>query len=524
MEELLKHLRALVASIMAALDVFATRGRNMLAKFLSNYISGAIDEAIPLLSSLEGLLAPIARAFVNSSKTTGPGLFSILKDPAANIALQSWLATELALLKTGVTSPDQAPAIAATAIGEAFGNGIASAGVAALYEAVFPEKLNVLDGAAPLLFQMAGFEEVTELARTPLYKAAFGRGLEYHYRSVFKPELPDEADAVTWHSRRLLTDAQLSSIFNYSGLKAEYEPAFIASAYRAVQPRAVMTLLQDVDFPEPQMLSLLQFAGLRDEDIALMLPLMQLNSTKNVRGQYLAALVRSVELGTDTVANLDAAMDSMSYSVDAKHWVQLTVAERKLEQLAELYRKSVSESYKYGTLSDSGYVPALEAIGIANADAQAHYAIDSIAKNGKIAAAALKAEERLLKQQQSAAMRAAIAEYRAGTIDSVALEAALLAAGIDPTIAGFAVVVQTARTEGTPVLIYGLELSRTKALLLREKVAALAKQTTAKLVDPAFALATLASLGIDANTSEALVAAWVATHTAKATVGILEPI
>jgi hypothetical protein len=488
--------------------IFDPKGKQKVANLVANFVGGALSIAVPLLGDLEAELAPVARAFVNSLETNGAGLLNIFKDPAAAIALNSWFDTELALLKLKATTPDQSPAIAAAAISQAAGNGIASAGVAALFESVFPEKLNVLMAAAPILAKMAGFDEVIELARTPLYDAAFGKGLEYYYRSVFKPELPDEADAVQWHSRRLLSDAQLSTLFNYSGLKAEYEPAFIASAYRAVQPRAVMALLQDVDFPTAEMTSLLQFAGLRDADINLMLPLMKLNSTKTVRQQYLAALMRSVELGTDTPAALSRAMTDMQYSADAQNWVQLTVAEKKLEQLAELYRKSVSESYRYGTLSDAGYVPALEAIGIANADAQAHYAIDSIAKHGKLLVAALRAEERLLQQQKSAAMKAAIAEYRAGTIDALALEAALLAAGIEPTIASFAVVIQTARTEGTLTMVYGVELGHTAALLLKEKVAAYKEQAVKKIGDPAIWTAELAALGIPDVNVKALVSEW----------------
>lgn len=408
----------------------------------------------------------------------------------------------------GLSTPDNAVATAGDAFAQAFGFGLASFGTTAAFEMLLPEKLNTLNGVGPVLAKLAGFDEVAKEVLKPLYENAFGRSLDYHYRSIFKPELPDEADAIQWNSRRLLKPGQLQAIFNYSGLKTEYEEAFIASAYRSVQPRAVMALLQDVEFPEAQMTDLLQFAGLRDQDIALLLPMMKLNATKNVRFQYLSALKRSVELGTDTMAHLDAAMNTMQFSDDAKFWVQEEVNERKIQQLAELYRKSVSESYKYGTITDAQYVPALEAIGVDAADAQAHYALDSIAKSGKIAAALLKAEERLAAAHTRAAMQAAIAQFRAGQLDAAALEAALLAAGVDPTVAGFAVVVQEARQAGAKVLIYGLELSRPDALLLREKVAALKEQAIKKLSQPPAWLATLAALGIPDANAQALVSEW----------------
>jgi hypothetical protein len=438
----------------------------------------------------------------------GPALRDTVAGPIGDLAQNNFATATTNLTIGGESTPDNALDQAGQAFKQAYSFGISSAAVSAAFEACFPEKLNVLNAMGPAFAGMAGFEEVSKHVLEPLYKNAFGQALEYYFKSQFKPELADEADAVQWHSRRLMGDADLREVFKYSGLKAKYEPAFVASAYRSVQPRAIVNLVQDVDFPAVQMQDLMQFAGLRDSDIALMLPLMQLNSTKNVRQQYLSALKRAVELGTDTMANLVQAMTDMQFSHDAQVWVQLEVTERKIQQLAELYRKSVSESYKYGTITDAQYVPALEAIGIDAADAQAHYAIDSIAKNGKVAAAALRAEERLAAQQQRAAMRSALAQYAIGASDAVVLEAALLAAGVDPTIATYAVELAIAKRTGSQVLVYGLELPRHEALLLREKVAALKEQALKKLSQPPAWLATLAALGIPDPNAQALVAEW----------------
>src|SRR5258708_23649836 len=76
------------------------KGRKAFAQGLSNWVGGAVDVVVPILNGVEGGLAPIARAFVQSFRTTGPGLLDIFKDPASELALKSWLATELALLET----------------------------------------------------------------------------------------------------------------------------------------------------------------------------------------------------------------------------------------------------------------------------------------------------------------------------------------------------------------------------------------------------------------------------------------
>jgi hypothetical protein len=491
-----------------AWSLFTPKGRDSWGWFFNNFVAAAVKQAIPLLDELAPTLQVILQGYVDTFTKYGPGLSRSVAEPVGNLVAENFATAASNLTLGGESTPANAVDKAKAAFKQAYGFGISSTAVTAAFESLFPEKLNVLNALGPAFAGMAGFEEISKHALDPLYENAFGQSLKYLYQSLFKPEFADEADAVQWHSRRLMSPEDLKEVFDNSALKTKYEAAFLASAYRSVQPRAIVNLVQDVDFPLAEMKNLMEFAGLRDQDIALMLPLMQLNSTKAVRQQYLSALIRSVELGTDTMDHLTAAMNTMKFSDDAQFWVQETVNERKIQQLAELYRKSVSESYQLGTLTDQQYVPALEAIGINEADAQAHYAIDSIKKQGKIAAAALRAEERLAARQQSAAMRVALAEYAIGATDAVVLEASLLAAGVDPTIATYAVNLAIAKRTGSQVLVYGLELPRHEALLLREKVAALKEQALKKLSQPPASLATLANLGIPDTNAQALVSEW----------------
>jgi hypothetical protein len=491
--------------------------------YVFNFLNSTLGLAVKFLTSAESQLEPIVNAFrtaVNNQK--GP-LSSAIDSDIRGMIINAFNAVEKAVTLGKTSEPADAVKTGAAAMSEAFAFGIESFAVSAAFEACFPEKLNVLNGVGPMLSQLSGFDEVGKALREPLYRNAFARSAEYYYRSVFKPELPDEADAVTWNSRRLLQPGQLQKIFDNSGLKTEFETAFINSAYRAVQPRALATLFQDTDVPVAAMQAALQFAGIRDQEINLMLPAFVWNATKNVRAEYISALVRSAELGTVSMQELTQELTTLGYSAAASDLIQLTVATRKELQLAELYRKSITEAYRYGTITDAQYVPSLEAIGISAADAQAHYAVDSIAKQGKAAIAALKAEERLAAQRMRAAGQAAIAGYKSGTIDAAALEAALLLAGYDPAVAGFAVTVQTLKREGNEVFVYGVTLPRAAAVLLREQVSALGVQVKALLVTPAAALAALAGYGVPAANAQALVAEWAATHTPPADVGVLEP-
>jgi hypothetical protein len=519
-------MRDIVRAIKAFIAVVVSIFRPVYDKFIDGVktwwnliVLGALSTAGDILTAAAPLLAPIAGAFRDAIATGGGPILATLKPGFVSLANSVLAETSSGVTGAGLSTPDNAADLAAAAFATAFANGLASAGVAALFEAAFPEKLNTLDGLAPLLAKMAGFDEVAGSVLKPLYENAFGKSLEYKYRSLFKPELPDEADAITWHARRLLTDDQLRTIFGFSGLKPEYETPFVESAYRAIQPRMFATLLLDQPFPTAQVQSAMEFAGLRPDDVTFLLGALEVNSTKNVRQQYLAAAVRSTELGTMTPAELDGVLTSLNFSDDAKSWVQLTVATRKLEQLAELYRKSISEAYRYGQITDDQYVPALEAIGIGAADAQAHYAIDSIALRGRESAAFARAEAKLEASRTRAASSAALASYRSGTIDDVALLAALIAAGVDPAVAAFQVTVAVERKQGHLVFVYGLELSRHDALVLKENVSAVEAQYKKQLIDDAQAAAALSQLGIPERNATPLLATWAALKTKPTTTG-----
>ena len=419
--------------------------------------------------------------------------------------------------------PTQADTVAAAALTEASALGLGSRVVTLLFELFLPKKLNVFNWIGPQLADLAGYDKIIGLIRDPQLKAAIGNLAEYNANQQFLTKAPEEPLAREMYARRLITPAQLTKLVNWAGIQTEFQNPTLLTSYRPVQPFLLARAAEAGAISQDDVTAVLQFAGYRDADITRLEIAFAALALVPYQQQYLVAAVRATELGTMTPADLGQAMTSINLNQDQQNLVQLTVATRKLEQLAELYRKSISEAYKYGTITDAQYVPSLEGIGIGAADAQAHYAVDSIAKTGKAAAAAVKAEERLANQRMRAAGQAAIAGYKSGTIDSVALEAALLAAGYDPAVAGFIVTVQTLRREGNEVFLYGVTLPHSQALLLREQVSALGIQVKSQLVTPAAALAALAGYGVPSANAQALVADWAATVTPAADVGVLEP-
>lgn len=503
-------LLGLVISLGAVYNAIGDKNRAMVANWIANWTHAGLDTAIPLLDALESTLEPLTTAFVTAFESYGGPIFKTIRSPVSALVREEIADATAGLTANGESTPDNAVRMAADAMSDAFGFGLASAGVAAAFEAVFPERLNVLDGLAPMLGKMGGFDEVAAAVRDPLYEAAFGQSLKYHFNSVFKPELPNESDAVEWHSRGLLTDDQLRVVFRYSGLKSEYEQPYVDAAYRPVSAFIMLRVLEAGIVDEAAVKDALKFNGYRDADIAALLTYSKWSEVSTYRSQYLSSVITAAERGVVSFDEVDDALSSMQAPAGANYFVHLTIATRKLEQLADIYRKSVSEAYKYGLITDADYIPHLEAIGIAEADAAAHYAVDSIGKQGRALAAEEREAAAAAKRLEAAAVRAALAEYRIGTIDDAALLAALIAAGMDPALAGFAVAYAAARQQGTQVIVHGKLVDRASAQALREQVAAIEAQTKKKLLTADQALNELAMLEIPGPNRNALVAAWAA--------------
>lgn len=515
---------AVVTAFLAVLDLlFDPRGKQRVGQLIANVVGGGLSFVKPLATELAPTLNVIVQDLINVWNETGPGLSATFGEQFQTLATAALLAQREALPAGETSTPDNAIDNAALFFKVAFGFGLSSAAVTAAFEALTPEKLNTLNGAGPMLANLAGFGEVAEQVLGPLYKYGFGRSLEYKYASQFRPELPDRDQAESLFARGIITAAQRDSLVGYSGLSDEYAPFTQAGAYRPLSPRILARAMDFGTIQPADLTNVLTFGGIRASDQVLLQDVFAAAAIEPYQKMALSSLILAAERGNIPDNEIVGDLQQLNVPDAGINFVLLAIAYRREEQLAELLRKSVSEGYKYGTVLDQDYVTNLEAIGINAADAEAHYAVDSIAKQGRALALAERQALALSNKQTSAAMRAAIAEYRAGELDAGELLGVMVAAGVNPVIAGYAVTLQTAKTTGALTYVYGQLLPRAEATLVREEVQALAVQVRAGLVTPAAALGALADLKVPAANAAALVAEWAATKTPAADVGVLEP-
>ncbi len=500
---------AAVLLLVGAFEIlFDPRGKQRVGNFLANVVGGALAVATPVLTALTPSLQGIVSAFATAFQTTGPGLADAVAEPIGQFAASNFNSTIAAMGGVAESTADNAVTQAATAIKDAFSKGLSATAVAASFESLFPERLNTLNGVAPLLGQMAGFADVSAAIREPLYRAAFGKSAEYKFNSQFQPNLPGIDRATEWLSRRIIGPAEFDTLFAPTGLKGVYEPNLTQAAYRPLNPRTLANLYVDIPFPRTQVQELLQDYGVSDLHIPILLDAYEYNSVKNLRQGYVSSIIRSAELGSITEEELKSDLTGLGFSDTAVNLVLLTVAQKRLDAILTLYRREVSILYSTNQLTDANYVASLTAAGYNEQLADGYYGIDSSKLHGKELAESAREAAKLEAQRIRLAVNTAKSEYLNGTIDAIAMAAAIAISGLDPSLQPLTVALFTAEHDARRQSVYGLLLSRDKAILLRERVSALKEQVSKSLTPIASAQTTLASYGIPAVNVEALISEW----------------
>lgn len=510
MPALITAIIALVGVLSGALILLTPEGRKGAGIFLGNIIRGALDIAGTLAGELPGSAQSVTGAFSDAIQAHGGSIQATLKAPFGDLAKASFAAVADPLIARGPVTPDKWKDNAGEAMADAFGLGLASFGVSAAFEAIFPEKLNVLNGVGPVLATMAGFAEVTDAAIGPLMQAAIKKPATYDLQSKFRPNLPAEMAVSILYSRGLIDRTRAVTLMQFHGYSDTDIDVLLASAFRPLSPMIMQRALLTGALDDSEIADSLKYAGYRDVDIERMKRVARELALAPYKQKLLVDLERSYAEGDIPASQFDEELTALHLPDGADELVRKTVEYRKLTQLLDIYRKGVSTGYRFGVITDADYVPTLERGGIAEQDANSRYFHDTMGKQGREHQAEQRAAARQADRQRREAIRLAEDQYLAGSINEASLAAALALAGVPAAEVALLTALAITRRNGRLRLTFGLMLEPDKALELREKVAALKEQVTKKLVLSADALAQLKGFGIPDANANALISQWAA--------------
>lgn len=522
--ELLGYVIGIVIALGAVYNAIGDKNRAAVTRWLANWTTAGVEAAIPVLTVLEATVEPIVRAFIASIERFGPPILADVKDPAAAMAGFALKTATDSLEANRDITPDQWVKVAGDAMADAFGFGLGSFSVAAAFEACFPEKLNTLDGLAPMLATLSGFDEVTKAALQPVLMAGISLAAGYDANSKFRARLPSAGQAAEMLSRRVITQAQYDTLVAYSGIAKTWEGSLAGVAYRPLSPMMLAAGFANADVDMAKLQSALEYMGIRPQDLPLAEQAVITRSLQQTRQALVNEAVTAYGQGVVADAELSQILTDAGYGKAASALVmQRALLARRITLARESESYIVPEVAQALISPDEG-LQALEAAGVQ--PWQAQLKITLAETRGALSAArkAAAQERKLELQRQRNLTRAAVAEYERGVLDDAGLTAALIALGLDGVLVGTIVAVENAKQAGRLRLVFGQLLTPSAAKVLEDQVAALETQFKKQLIDEQNLRAQLTALKVDGPEIEALVARWAAARTAATKTGYLLPV
>lgn len=423
-------LLSIALALVLWLLLWTPAGKHLFQILITNIVGAAVAVAAPIVHTLSGDLDLVVKAVIAAFNANGPNLIKDMEAPLADVAKNGFKHVTRNVAGKGHTAPDRWQEAAADAIADAAGFGLASYGVTAAFESLFPEKLNTLNGIGPMLATLAGFEEVTKAALGPLFAGAIAAPAKYDTQFKMRPNLLAEQIAVNLFSRRIISRAEAFTFLRYAGYQDPHIEHLLAGGYRPVSPFVLARLADGPDWDPAAMRRLLEYSGYRPQDIDLLIKAFEAQALRALRQQYLTAAMASFEAGLSSNQDLDNVIKDLNISPEAEVLIKKIAGLKKSDAVFKEHLAAEKTAVNGDVIPVSLYRENLLGLGLApeTADGLADQAQRH--QDSQEAAAQRREAATLFRQERQLYIQDWLAAYKAGDVNEVELTAGLIAIGL----------------------------------------------------------------------------------------------
>ena len=379
-----------------------------------------------------------------------------------------------------------------------------------------------IDGGPPLkdmaekIAGLIGFDELRDVVIKPLVQHGIKAVADMQARSLFAQHVPKGADVAVWMARGLVDPGFGRRLMRLDGFGNEVTQATLDTAYRGINPRMFLQMIQTGLFTEADLRDELTNNGIRPTTQNRLMLAAPYITTAPYRSTARTALENAYVGGLLDDSEFTQQLDSLEHNTDRDSLLLLDVKWRKLLAITKDLEAQYATLYEGGLIDDATLHDHLSAIGLQDDVANAVAARSEARANAALQRRTLADARALAKATAAQERRAATRSFVAGQIDLAALAAALVATGLTPVqAAAWSEIAQLQKT-GLPVWVYGLRLPREQATNLRSRVTALLDQRKRQLLTGQEFHDALTSLGIPSEWINSLRATAEAMITPKA--------
>lgn len=349
---------------------------------------------------------------------------------------------------------------------------------------------------AALIAGAIGFEELRDVKIEPLIRNGIALFADRNAKAAFRQELPGTSTMLGYVAQGLMTAARAGQLAPLNGTSAELLPIEAAAAFRGFNARQMLRLIETNLFSQAEIADELTFSAMRPVSQARMLRAAPFLATASERSSLLAAVEAAAVAGlladSDVTAQYDAAQsneDPHSLILSRLHLQQAMSTAKDLEaEYTTLFTAGIIDQQTFNLWLVAA---TLQPWKISNVIAKAEARANATLQRKELAQAAA-----VVKATNAAVVKDATKNFMESIIDAGALATALTATGL--TVAQVTALVDLAGLQkgGGLQWIYGLQLPKPQAAILRGRVAALTDQRKRlQITDPQY-VSQLQALGL----------------------------
>jgi len=479
-----------------------------LGKLLTNLIEPWGRQLIAVLQSVAGdfmsALQAEAPGYTQALERAFGAIFQALSSGESALPKQIFEAVVSADVPAGGVTAENVEDFVFKMLGSAFlvGQGIhLLAGIAGYLG--YPMS-SLFGHNAQLAVKLLAYDEIQSALPGAFFPAAIGRRAQQRYNKQYPTAIPMLGQAEQLYARRIISQDQLATLYDAAGLDHDWRAATTAAAYRPPGIVILRSLFRNQDYPYALGQRLLEDMGLRPDFVTLINDGLEFDSNVQIQQRVLLAVSSAYARGAATLDELTQVAEDMK-------WGKVAIA--ALRQEAAYKRKETALS-RLETAIEAAVADQLLTVEQAGEMWQAAGGDPSYWAMLRVMLEVKTQTREIVKVQAVARAdarevwtslsRAALDSYHRGEIDGAALTAALTAAraeyfkalagygipadelipdqALTPTLVAAMVADAEAKAVASAQFVFGLTLSRDKAQLLKEQVAALTAQYRDSLI------------------------------------------
>ena len=350
--------------------------------------------------------------------------------------------------------------------------------------------------AAELILGLLGFDELKEVQIGPLVKYGIARIAEMQAKKTFGQELPGATALADLASRGLITNPQYFTWVPYTGLPGELWEQTREAAYRGLNARQMLRLIETGLYSQAEINDELTFSGMRPLSQQRMLRAAPYLATNTERNALRSSLEKAYIAGLMDDPTLADNIDSIEQNVDRGNLVLQRVKWEVLTQESKDLETEYTTMFVGGLIDDPTFRSFLGGIGLQPWKVNTVAGKAEARANATLQRKTLAAAAQVQRATATVERQAALKNFEQGTLPLPLYVAALIETGLTPTQAAAWGDLAALKKEGNIRWLYGLQLTPDAATVLKQRVSALTDQRKRQLISQQQYVQALGQLGI----------------------------